>query len=54
MHEYLKAIQKKGVVRVMSPFVSGSNPALGTTMYFFHKPATLFPLPKELARARAF
>jgi len=40
---------KKEIVRVISPLVAGSNPALGTSMGFWNKPATLLlPLPEEL------
>ena len=40
---------KKEIVRVISPFVAGSNPALGTSMGFWNKPATLLlPFPEEL------
>ena len=42
-------IGKMGFLRVISPFVAGSNPALGTLMDFLDKPAMLLlPLPEEL------
>ena len=34
--------EKREVVREISPPVSGSNPALGTTMDYMHKPKTLY------------
>jgi hypothetical protein len=36
--------QKNGVLRVISPLVRGSNPALGNVMVILHKPKT--PSPK--------
>jgi hypothetical protein len=46
-------MQKKGIVRVTSPFVECSNPALGTIMVIWNQLATLssvalFSFPKEL------